>query len=321
VLPESQRRRGAFDLPGAITGSLGLTLLVYGLSNAATSENGVSHWGDTKVIVSLVASVMLLVAFGIIEVRSRHALVPMRVLRSRDRTGAYLISLCVGTMMLGMFFFLTIFVQDVWGYSPLRTGIAYLPMVLTIMVASGIGSQLVARIGARPLMLAGSVIATGGLFWLSRLNEQSHYVSGLLGPMMVTALGMGLIFVPLSLVALAKVADNDAGVASSLLNTGQQVGGSIGLAVLGTVAWSAVASNIRSQAAAAAKHHAAVHLSAAKAFALQKAVTDHALSAGFAKGYEVSAGIALLALIITVVAIRVKRSDLAGIDPMAAPVD
>jgi EmrB/QacA subfamily drug resistance transporter len=324
VLPESERRRGHFDLPGAITGSLGLGLLVYGLSNAATSQNGVSHWGDTKVIVSLVASVVLLVTFGVIEVRSKHALVPMRVLRSRDRTGAYLISLCVGTALFGMFFFLTIFVQEVWGYSPLRTGIAYLPMVVTIMAASGIASQLVARIGARPLMLAGSVIATGGLFWLSRLNEQSHYVSGLMGPMMVTALGMGLIFVPLSLVALAKVADSDAGVASSLLNTGQQVGGSIGLAILGTVAWSAVANSARSQAAAAAAaaaKHASVHLSAAKQAALAKAVTDHALSVGFAKGYEVSAGIALLGLIITVVAIRVKRSDLAGINPMAAPVD
>jgi hypothetical protein len=173
-------------------------------------------------------------------------------------------------------------------------------------------------------MLAGSVIATGGLFWLSRLNEQSHYVSGLMGPMMVTALGLGLIFVPLSLVALAKVADSDAGVASSLLNTGQQVGGSIGLAVLGTVAWSAVANNVRAQAAAAAtaaKHHAAAHLSAAKAAVVQQAVTDHAVSVGFAKGYEVSAGIALLALIVTVIAIRVRRSDLAGINPMAAPAD
>jgi len=320
VLPESARRRGAFDLPGAITGSLGLAALVYGLSNAATGQNGVSHWGDTKVIASLAAAVVLLAAFGFIEVRSKTALVPIRVLRSRDRTGAYLISLCIGTALFGMFFFLTIFVQNVWGYSPLRTGIAYLPMVVTIMAASGIASQLVARIGARPLMLAGSVIATGGLFWLSRLNEQSHYVSGLMGPMMVTAFGMGLIFVPLSLVALAKVADNDAGVASSLLNTGQQVGGSIGLAVLGTVAWSAVANNIRAQAAAAAKA-APVHLSAAKAAALQKAVTDHAISVGFAKGYEVSAGIALLALVITVIAIRVKRSDLAGINPLAAPVD
>src|SRR6202042_1470144 len=156
-------------------GSLGLGALVYGLSNAATSPQGVSHWGDTQGIVSLAAAAGLLVAFGFIEVRSRNALVPVRVLRSRDRTGAYLISLCVGTALFGLFFFLTVFLQEVWGYSPLRTGIAYLPMVLTIMVASGIASQLVARIGARPLMLAGSVIATGGLFWLSRLNEQSHY--------------------------------------------------------------------------------------------------------------------------------------------------
>jgi hypothetical protein len=141
--------------------------------------------------------------------------------------------------------------------------------------------------------------------------------------MMVTALGMGLIFVPLSLVALAKVADTDAGVASSLLNTGQQVGGSIGLAILGTVAWSAVSNSIRSQtaAAAAAAHHAAAHLSAAQQAAAVKAVTDHAISAGFAKGYEVSAGIALLGLIITIITIRVKREDLAGINPMAAPVD
>jgi EmrB/QacA subfamily drug resistance transporter len=322
VLKESERRRGAFDLPGAITGSLGLVALVYGLSSAATSPNGISHWGDTKVIVSLVAAVVLLVSFGFIEVRSKHALVPMRVLRSRDRTGSYLIMLCVGTALFGMFFFLTLFLQNVWGYSALKTGIAYLPMIATVMVGSGVASQLVNRIGARPLLIAGSVIATVGMFWLSRINEHSQYASGLLGPMMVTAVGMGLLFVPLSLVALSKVADSDAGVASSLLNTGQQVGGSIGLAILGTVAWSAVANSIHAQAVAAgaaAKH--AVHLSAAQQAAVQKAITDHAFSVGFSKGYVVSAGISLLGLIITLVAIRVKREDLAGINPMAAPVD
>jgi predicted MFS family arabinose efflux permease len=323
VLPESDRRRGRFDLPGAITGTIGVAALVYGLSSAATSQNGVSHWGDTKVIVSLVAAVVLLVAFGFIEVRSKHALVPMRVLRSRDRTGAYLIMLCVGTALFGIFFFLTIFLQNVWGYSALKTGIAYLPMIAMIMVASAVASQLVNRIGARPLLLAGSVVMTGGMFWLSRINENSHYVSGLMGPMMVTALGLGLIFVPISLVALTRVANNDAGVASSLLNTGQQVGGSIGLAILGTVAWSAVANSIHSQAAAAAAaaKHASVHLSAAQQAALQKAMSNHAISVGFSKGYLVSAGIALLALIITVVAIRVKREDLAGVNPMAAPAD
>ena len=323
ALGDSEPHPGRFDLPGAITGSLGLASLVYGLSSAATSPNGVSHWGDTKVIVSLVASVVLLVAFGFIEVRSKHALVPMRVLRSRNRTGAYLIMLCVGTALFGMFFFLTIFVQSVWGYSALGTGIAYLPMITMVMVASGIASQLVSRIGARPLLLAGTAIATGGMFWLSRITENSHYASGLLGPMLVTALGMGLTFVPLSLVALAKVANNDTGVASSLLNTGQQVGGAIGLAILGTVAWSAVANSIHSQAAAAtaAAKHAAVHLSVAQQAAAQKAITAHAYSVGFSKGYLVSAGIALLALIITLVAIRVKRADLAGVNPMAAPAD
>jgi EmrB/QacA subfamily drug resistance transporter len=318
VLGESERRRGNFDLPGAITGSLGLASLVYGLSNAATTSNGVSHWGDTKVIVSLVAAVVLLVAFGFIEVRSKNALVPIRVLRSRDRTGSYLISLCVGTAMFGMFFFLTIFVQTVWGYSPLKSGLAYLPMVAAIMAASGIASQLVSRIGARPLMIAGSAIAAGGMFWLSRLTEHSTYAGGLLGPMMVTALGMGLIFVPISLVSLTRVSDNDAGVASSLLNTGQQVGGSIGLAVLGTVAWSAVASSIRSATAAAA-HAPAAHLSPAAAKAAQTAVSNHALAYGFSHGYVVSAGIMVLSLVIALFLIRVKRQDLAGIDPMAAP--
>src|ERR1051325_657632 len=184
VLGESERRRGAFDLPGAVTGSLGLAALVYGLSSAATSPNGVSHWGDTKVIVSLVAAVVLLVTFGFIETRSQHALVPIRVLRSRDRTGSYLIMLCVGTALFGMFFFLTLFVQNVWGYSALKTGIAYLPMIAPVMLASGIASQLITRIGARPLMIAGTAIATGGMFWLSRITEHSHYASGLLGPMM-----------------------------------------------------------------------------------------------------------------------------------------
>jgi EmrB/QacA subfamily drug resistance transporter len=323
VLGESARRRGQFDLPGAITGSLGLAALVYGLSSAATGQNGVSHWGDTKVIVSLVASAVLLVAFGIIEVRSRSALLPIRVLRSRDRTGAYLISLCIGTALFGMFFFLTLFVQNVWGYSALRTGVSYLPLAGMILVASAVASQLVNRIGARPLMIVGSVMATGGMIWLSRITEHSTYAGGLLGPMLLTATGMGLLFVPISLVSLTKVANNDAGVASSLLNVGQQVGGALGLAVLGTVAWSAVANSLRSQAAAAAAaaKTATVHLSAGQQAALQKAATNHALAHGFSQGYVVSAGIMALALVIAVVVIRVKREDLSGINPMAAPTD
>ncbi|HXC85340.1 MAG TPA: MFS transporter [Trebonia sp.] len=319
VLGESERRRGNFDLPGAITGSIGLGALVYGLTNAATGSDGVSHWGDTKVIVSLVVAVVMLIAFAFIEVRSRHALVPVRLLRSRDRTGSYLISLCVGTALFGMFFFLTVFVQTVWGWSALRSGIAYLPMVSMIMVGAALSSQLVGRIGARPLIIGGSAVAAGGMFWLSRLTEHSSYVGGLLGPMMLTAIGLGLLFVPMSLVSLAKVPNSDAGAASSLLNAGQQVGGAIGLAVLGTVAWSAVYSSLRSTAAAA--HGAAAHLTPAAAKAAQTAAYDHALSYGFSRGYLVSAAIALLALVIAVAAIRIKRADMAGVNPMAAPAD
>ena len=322
VLGEPARRRGRLDLPGAITGTLGLGALVYGLSNAAISQNGVSHWGDTKVVVALVAAVVLLAAFVVIEARSKHALVPFRVLRDRNRSGAYAIMLCLGTAMFGMFFFLTLFVQQVWGYSPLRSGISYLPFIAMIMLASGSASQLVPRTGARPLLLAGSVIGTGGMFWLSRVNEHSTYASGLLGPMMVTAFGFGLLFVPISLVALSKVREEDTGVASSLLNTGQQVGGSIGLAILGTVAWSAIASNLRSAqlagaSAAAAAAKAGHPLTTAQQAAGQTQAIHHALAYGFARGYLLSAGIALLALVITVATIRVKRADLAGVHPMS----
>jgi EmrB/QacA subfamily drug resistance transporter len=322
--PRSTRtsRRG-FDIPGAITSTLGLAALVYGLSSAATTANGVSHWGDTKVIVSLVAAVVLLAVFLIIESRSKHALMPLRIFRNRNRSGAYLIMLCVGTAMFGMFFFLTVFVQTVWGYSALKTGVAYLPMVATIMVMAGVSAQLVPRIGARPLLLAGSAIGTGGMFWLSRINEHSTYAGGLLGPLIVTAAGLGMLFMPLTLIALSKVEDRDSGLASSLLNTGQQVGGSIGLAVLGTVAWTVVSDTAKNSAAhakaaaiAAAKAGHPLHLTAAQAKAAQAGIYDHALSVGFSRGFEVSALIAFIALIVTIAMIRVKREDLAGVQPM-----
>jgi hypothetical protein len=161
------------------------------------------------------------------------------------------------------------------------------------------------------------------MFWLSRVTEHSTYVGGLLGPMLLTALGLGLLFAPLLLVSLIKVDNSDTGVASSLVNVGQQVGGAVGLAILGTVAWSAVANSLRSQAAAAAAaaKTATVHLSHAQVAAAQKAASNHALAHGFSLGYIVSGGIMLLALIITIVLIRVKREDLSGIDPMAAPAD
>jgi predicted MFS family arabinose efflux permease len=275
------------------------------------------------VLVSLSAAVALLAAFVFIEAWSKDALMPLRIFRTRDRTGANLIMLCIGTAMFGMFFFLTLFVEHVWGYSALKTGIAYLPMVAVIMAMAGVSTQLVPRIGAKPLLIAAAAISVGGMFWLSRITEHSTYTNGLLGPMLVTAAGLGLAFMPATLVALAKVEDKDAGLASSLPNVGQQVGGSIGLAILGTVAWTVVASTLRNSAAAAKTAAAAaakgghpLHLTAAQAKAAQAGLYDHALATGFSRGFEVSAGIMVLALIVAVFVIRVRREDLAGVQTM-----
>src|SRR5215813_632666 len=257
VLPESPAQRGRFDLPGAITGTGGIAALVYGLVNAATTPDGVSHWGDAKVVASLAASVVLLAAFAVIEVRSKRPLLPVRLLADRNRTGANLVMLCIGTAVFGMFFFLTVFMQSVWGYSALKTGVAYLPLMAGILVASGAVAQLVSRAGARPLLVAGTTATAGGLYWLSRLTEHGSYAGGVLGPMLVIAIGLGLLFMPVTLVAMSRVADQESGVAASLRNTGQQVGGAIGLALLGTVAWTVVATTIHTHTAPTHAGHAA----------------------------------------------------------------
>jgi hypothetical protein len=164
-------------------------------------------------------------------------------------------------------------------YSALRTGVAYLPFTAALLIAAGAVAQLVPRIGARPLLLAGSAASTGGLYWLSRISEHDTYTSGVLGPTVVIGAGAALLFVTLSLVALNRVPEADTGVASSLLNTGQQVGGSVGLALLGTVAWSVVAHTIHAQAAVAARAGHPVHRGGPQA----AAIYNHALATGFAR--------------------------------------
>jgi EmrB/QacA subfamily drug resistance transporter len=323
VLSESPRRPGRIDVAGAVTGTGGIALLVYGLSKATTGADGISHWGDAQVLASLAVSVVLLVSFVLIERRSPHPLLPMRVLADRNRSGSYLIMLCIATGLFGLFFFLTLFIQNVLGYSAIRTGIAYLPFAIGVVLASALASPLVARIGPRPLIVAGSAMVAGGMFWFSRLTEHAGYFSQLLGPQLVSSFGLGLVFVPLSLVALHKVAEQDSGVASSLLNTGQQVGGAVGLALLGTVAWTAVADSVRTQAAHAAAAAAKAGQPLPKPGAPPPAsIYQHALTVGFPRAFLVAAGIALLALLIAIATIRVSRRELAGAEPepqQAAP--
>jgi EmrB/QacA subfamily drug resistance transporter len=299
VLPGAARLRGRFDIGGAIAGTGGVAALVYGLSNAATSPDGTSHWGDASVLAALTAGVALLAAFAVIETRSRHALMPVRLLRNRDRVGANLVMLGVGTVTSGVFFFVNYLVQEIWGYSPLRAGVAFLPLTVVLVAGSAAAARLVPRIGARPLLLTGAAAVAAGLYWLSQITAHGTYAGQLLGPTLTIGAGLGLLFVPLSLVALASVADADSGIASSLLNAGRQVGAAIGLAVLGTVAWTVVADGARARAAAART-------------ASWRAVYQQALAAGFDRAFLVAAGIGLLILVIALAAIRVRRADLTG---------
>ena len=262
-------------------------------------------------VASLAAAVVLLVSFVPIERRSSRPL-PMRVLADRSRSGAYLIMLCVATGLFALFFFLTLFIQDVLGYSAIRTGIAYLPFAVGVVVTSGLASQLMPRTGPRPLIVTGAAMVTGGMFWFSRLTEHAGYASHLLGPQLVSSFGLGLVFVPLALVALHNVAEQDSGVASSLLNIAQQVGGAIGLAVLGTVAWTTVADSVRTQVAHAAKAGRPLPKPGTTPPA---SIYDHALTAGFSRAFEVAAGIGLLALLIAIATIRVRRQELSGTAP------
>ena len=298
VLAGTARQPGRLDLPGAITGTGGVAALVYGLSSAAASPGGTSNWGDPAVVAALTASAVLLAAFAAIEARGRHPLLPARLLRSRDRLGAYLVMLGVGTAIFGVFFFVNLFVQDVWGFSALRAAVAFLPLTAALLAGSAAAAALVPRIGVRPLLLAGGAASAGGMYWVSRLTEHSTYAGGLLGPGLVIGAGLGLLFVPLPLVALAGVAGADSGVAASLLNAGRQIGGSIGLAVLGTVAWTVVDNSARTAAAPAAVWRAAAY--------------RHALTAGFDRAFLVAAAVAVLILVVAATVIRARRADLAG---------
>ena len=302
VLPGVASRAGRFDALGAVTGTGGIAALVYGLSQA---DNGTSHWGDANVMAALAGGVVLLAAFVVIEARSQHGLLPMRLLRNRDRVGANLIMLGVGATIGGVFFFLTLFVQEVWGYSPLRTGLSFLPFTAVMLVATAAATRLMSRVGPRPLLMAGAVLNAGGLYWMSSLTVRGTYAGSLLGPALIIGAGLGMLFLPLSLVCLAGVADADSGAAASLLNTGRQIGASIGLAVLGTVAWTVTANSVRASAVARP-------VSRTPAATWHVAAYQHALTAGFDRAFLVAAAIAVLMLVVAVTVNRVRRADLPG---------
>ena len=277
LLAESREesRTRSFDVAGAVSVTGALSLLVYALVDANNAG-----WGSTQTIGLLALSALLFVAFVVIEMRSKDPVVPFGIFRSRTITGANVVGLLIGASLFSMFFFISLYMQQVLGYSAIHAGLSYLPLALTIIVFAGIASQLTTRIGFKPVLATGMVFIGAGLIWFSQVSVGGSFLADILGPSLLAAAGLGLVFVSDTIAAVSGVPDREAGLASGLINTSQQVGGALGLAVLSTVANSVTGS----------------------------AHTPAALTDGFQSAFLGGAGIAILGLAATLILIRNRDS-------------
>lgn len=310
VLGESKPQHGRFDLPGALTATGGLVSLVYGLTHAASKS-----WGDPVTLGAIALGVVLLAVFLAVESKSTHALMPMRILAHRNRGVTYLAMLSVGASMFAMFYFLSLYVQNVLGYSSLQAGFAFLPFSFGIVFAAQAASKLIARLDPRWISGAGGVLASGALLWMSQLEVGSSYFPSLLCPMVLMSLGMGLIFVPLTLTAVHGVDKRDSGVASAVLNTMQQVGGALGLATLATVATSSAKSKGLDLAADLQAKVASGQLSPDQVKSAGAAAGLQAQTAGFTAAFLVGSLIVGVATVLIVTLLNSRHQDLATDEP------
>ena len=224
---ETPRLPGRFDLAGALTATAGVTALVYGFIRAAADG-----WGDHLALAAFGTAAVVLTLFVVTETRARQPITPLRLFTDVSRAGSFIARLLLIAGMFGVFFFLTQFLQKIMGFSPLRAGVAFLPMTFALFGVSRMAPRLMPRLGAKPLMIAGMVPAIASMAWLSRVTPATGYWSGVFGPMLLLGIGMGLVFVPLTTASLAGVPAADSGAASGLVNMIQLVGGSLGLGVL-----------------------------------------------------------------------------------------
>jgi EmrB/QacA subfamily drug resistance transporter len=226
------KRAANFDLPGALAATVGLSLLVLGI--VRTDSTG---WGSSGTLALIAGGIALLIGFLVIEGRFASApLMPLRIYKSRTLSAANVVMLLIGGATFGMWFFVSLYLQEVLNYSPIRAGLAFLPMTLCIVAGSMLASRLVARFGARPLLVTGLVLLTVGMALFTRLSAHGTYLGDMLAPSLLTAIGMGLAIVPATISAVAGVAPTEAGLASGLVNTSRLVGGALGLAILAAIA-------------------------------------------------------------------------------------
>ena len=310
VLVESEGHDGRLDIPGAVTATAGLFGIVYGLSHA-----GGHSWGDTLTLVPLILGIVLIGAFFVIEGRVAHPLLPLRIITDRTRGVSLFAMLIVGAGMFAMFFFLGLYLQQVLGYTPIKSGLAFLPFSAGIVVAAGIATNAVARVDARWLAGVGAVLAAFGMWGFTHLSVDSGYWSHLFPYIVIMALGMGLVFIPLTLTATAGVHGDDAGAAASALNTMQQVGGAVGIAALTTVFSHAAASHGKTLgAAAAAKAKAAAAAgnppTKAQIAAGRQDIGLHVQTYASSHVYWVGAGMILVGALCLFAFLTVKHDDL-----------
>lgn len=305
-IKESERHPGHFDLLGALTSTLGMVLLVYGFIRA--SEDG---WSDTVTIGAFVGAVVFLAAFLAVERRSRQPITPLHMFRDRNRAGAYGMMLSLAAAMFGMFFFLTLFVQNILDFSPLQAGLAFLPVSAIIAVSAGLASQLLPRWGPKPFMVVGAVLAAAGLAWLTLTDVNSTYLGSILGPILVFGFGMGMQFVSLTLMAVSGVAPREAGAASGVLNATQQVGGSLGLSILVTVFGTTSRNEATEQIPGfLAEATPAQQLEFRRTGELPSPWGDQVLASGVSSAFIVAAVFSVVAALIALIVIQVRASDL-----------
>ena len=298
ILRESRAEdRASFDFPGAITVTAGLSLLVYAIVDAVNAG-----WGSAATLSKIGGALVLLAAFVIIELRERHPLMPFSIFRLRTLRGANVVGLLVGMSLLSMFFFLSLYLQNVLHYSPIKTGLSYLPLAVGIILASGAASALVTRIGFKPVLIAGMLLIAGALISFSRLPAPGgSYAANVLGPSLLAAGGLGFAFVPVTVAAVKGTKPREAGLASGLINTSEQIGGALGLAIVATIASSRTKSEL----------HSGVH-----------SVTV-ALTKGFDAAFLVAAGFAIAGAILAAILISSRdsreHSQAAGAEAAAVP--
>ena len=277
----------SYDLPGTITSCAGLFALVYGFNEAATKG-----WSANITITFLVASALLLIAFFVIETKVKNPLMPLNVISERNRGGSYLGSLVVGAGLFSMFLFLGIYLQSVLGYTPLKAGFAFLPFTAGIIVFAGIASQLLPKVGPRPLMVPGLLAAALGLLLMTRITPDTSYLTHVLPSLLIMSSGMALVFIPLTSTSLHAVSNHDTGVASAMINTSQQVGGSLGTALLNTIS------------ATAATNYAVAHTS------MGKMVQPFAMTHGFTTAFKFSAALLTVGAVVLFFFINVGKDSL-----------